>query len=291
MTAFGEYCHSRLIASLHSQSIAAARSTSGLHRQGTRRSELAAADTTAAFALCDVQCLSALLLSRRAAASIGSVLSTSAGSITADDLIPASVRTVCDAFIAFAPQAKFGAGATSAQVQKGYKSPVHRFSCLAFVPFLLRMLALEEILFKFYTPRPRLSSICAQPRILTWTYEHGSAIVAVRTASGSCFDAAVSTAQMLILVVMDRLSSRPSTADATTAGSFSASTAASTSASLSSKQRSVDALELRSALAGRLAPSTITSALLSLTAEKHPLLCEIMQSSGDLAYVESFLLH
>jgi hypothetical protein len=124
-----------------------------------------------------------------------------------------------------------------------------------------------------------------QPRALSWTYEHGSAIVAIRTASGRRYDAAVSTAQMLILAAIDRLLSRPAPAlapliDASASASASVSAAA-------SRPRSVDASALTAELAGRLAPSTVASALLSLTADKHPLLTEVVGSAGEVAYAFS----
>ncbi len=134
----------------------------------------------------------------------------------------------------------------------------------------------------------------SQLRVISWTYEHGSAIVAMRTASGHRYDAAVSTAQMLILIAIDRLLSarrrRPAAAaallitDGTSSASFASTPAAAASASSSSTLHSVNAFELATELGGRLAPSTIASALLSLTSDKHPLLEETADASGDLAY-------
>jgi hypothetical protein len=122
-----------------------------------------------------------------------------------------------------------------------------------------------------------------QPRALSWTYEHGSAIVAIRTASGRRYDAAVSTAQMLILAAIDRLLSRPVPAVAPLIDSTGTATASVSAAA--SRPRSVDASALTAELAGRLAPSTVASALLSLTADKHPLLTEVVGLAGEVAYV------
>jgi hypothetical protein len=114
----------------------------------------------------------------------------------------------------------------------------------------------------------------------------------MRTASGRRYDAAVSTAQMLILIAIDRLllsrRRHPAAALLTTdvpSSAFLASTAAAAaSASSSSTLHSVDAVALATELGGRVAPSTIASALLSLTSDKHPLLEETADASGDLAY-------
>jgi hypothetical protein len=128
--------------------------------------------------------------------------------------------------------------------------------------------------------------------VISWTYEHGSAIVAMRTASGRRYDAAVSTAQMLILIAVDRILSsrrrRPAaallTTDISASASLASTAATAASASSSSTIHSVNAFELTTELGGRLAPSTISSALLSLTSDKHPLLDETADASGDLAY-------
>ena len=142
MTAFGEHCRARLLASLHrptfvaTASVFAGTSASmrhGAHRRSWRPSlsvngaSASASASAGAFSASaptpDAHCLSALILSKRSS-TVGAVPSVATRAITADDLLPATVRAACDALVAFAPTAKYGASATGAQVQKGYAQPV-----------------------------------------------------------------------------------------------------------------------------------------------------------------------
>ena len=123
MAKFGEHCDSRHIAALQPQSRF---SRLGSHQRLSYPAQTLSNTNTLA-AVPDVQCLSALLLSKRTAA-IGRPISTSTLPISADELLPASVRSACKAFVEFAPQVEFGANASNSQSKKGYKQPVCAFA-------------------------------------------------------------------------------------------------------------------------------------------------------------------
>jgi hypothetical protein len=123
MAAFGEHCHSRRIASLQPPQTRISRLDS---HQRSSYSALTWNNSNSLSSVPDLQCLSALLLSKRAVA-FGRAIPASTLPIVADELLPIAVRAACEEFVKFAPQVSFGASASNAQFKQGYKQPVRAF--------------------------------------------------------------------------------------------------------------------------------------------------------------------